>query len=124
MVSPSVYKLVHVLGLLLVFMAMGGLSMHAINAGTRDTNRGRRLAGATYSIGLLLLLLGGFGWLGATGAMSAGMPAWVWVKLLIWLAIGALLALPGRRPELGRVVWIVAPLLGVLAGWLGGTKPF
>ena len=124
MVSPSVYKLVHVLGLLLVFLALGGLSLHAINGGTRDTNSGRRLAGMSYGIGLLLILVGGFGWLGSTGVMGGGMPGWVWAKLLIWLAIGGLLALPGRRPDLGRLVWLVAPVLGVLAGWLGATKPF
>lgn len=124
MLSPEIYKLVHVLGLLLVFLSLGGIAMHAINGGTRDTNRGRRLVVITYGTGLLLILFGGFGWLGASGIMKAGMPLWVWAKLLIWLAIGGLLALPGRKPELGRPVWYLAPLLGLLAGWLGGTKPF
>jgi hypothetical protein len=93
MLQPDVYKIVHVAGILLVFMSLGGLSLHAINGGTRETNAARRLVGT-------------------------------WVKIGIWLLIGGLLALPGRRPEAGRWVWIVAPLLGVAGAWLAGTKPF
>jgi hypothetical protein len=124
MLQPDVYKIVHVAGILLVFMSLGGLSLHAINGGTRETNAARRLVGITYGAGLLLILLGGFGWLGATGVMGEGIPGWTWVKIGIWLLIGGLLALPGRRPEAGRWVWIVAPLLGVAGAWLAGTKPF
>ena len=123
--SPDFYKLVHVVGLLMVFLALGGLSLHAINGGTRDTNAARRLVGLTYGAGLVLILLGGFGWLGATGVMSSGaMPLWTWIKLALWLLVGALLALPGIRPELGKLVWFVAPLIGLLAAWVARTKPF
>jgi hypothetical protein len=122
--SPDVYKLVHVAGILMVFLSLGGLALHGINGGTRESNDARRLTAVTYGIGLLLILLGGFGWLGATGAMGAGMPGWTWAKLGIWMAIGGLLALPTVKPELSRVVWFVAPVLGVLGAWLARTKPF
>ena len=69
--SPEVYKLVHVAGILMVFMSLGGLALHAINGGTKDSNGGRRLTTMTYGIGLFLILLGVFGWLGAAGMMSA-----------------------------------------------------
>ncbi len=122
--SPDVYKLVHVAGILMVFLSLGGLALYGINGGTRESNDARRLTAVTYGIGLLLILLGGFGWLGATGAMGAGMPGWTWAKLGIWMAIGGLLALPTVKPELSRVVWFVAPVLGVLGAWLARTKPF
>lgn len=123
--SPDAYKIVHVVGLLMVFLALGGLSLHAMNGGTKDTNRQRRLVAATYGIGLLLILVGGFGWLGATGVMSGGaMPLWTWAKLAIWLLVGALLALPSVRPELGRLVWLLAPVVGLVAAWIARTKPF
>ncbi|MDP2471797.1 MAG: hypothetical protein Q8W45_06895 [Candidatus Palauibacterales bacterium] len=122
--SPDVYKLVHVAGLLMVFMSLGGLALHGINGGTKDSNGARRLTTLTYGIGLLLILLGGFGWLGATGMLSQGVPGWTWAKLAIWLTIGALLAVPAVKPELSRLVWFVAPALGVLAAWLARTKPF
>jgi len=122
--SPTVYKLIHVAGILLVFMSLGGLALHAMNGGTKETNRARGLTTATYAIGLLLILLGGFGFLGASGMLNAGMPGWAWAKLCIWLTVGALLALPSVRPGLSRLVWLVAPVLGVLGAWLARTKPF
>ena len=122
--SPDVYKLVHVAGILMVFLSLGGVALHGINGGTRESNQARRLTAATYGIGLLLILLGGFGWLGATGMMGAGMPGWTWAKLGIWMAIGALLALPTVKPELSRLVWFAAPILGVLGAWLARSKPF
>jgi len=121
---PTVYKLIHVAGILMVFMSLGGLALHAMNGGTKATNRARRLTTSTYGIGLLLILLGGFGFLGASGMLSAGMPGWAWAKLGIWLVIGALLALPSVRPEMSRLVWIAAPILGVIGAWLARTKPF
>jgi hypothetical protein len=56
--------------------------------------------------------------------MSGGMPGWTWAKLGIWMAVAGLLALPAVKPELGRFVWLVAPLLGVIGAWLARTKPF
>lgn len=122
--SPNVYKLVHVAGLLMVFMSLGATALHAMNGGTKSSNQARGLTTATYAVGLLLILLGGFGWLGASGMMSEGMPGWTWAKLGIWMAVGALLALPNVRPEYSRLAWILAPVLGVIGGWLAGYKPF
>ena len=122
--SPAVYKLVHVAGLIMVFLALGGLALHAMNGGTKETNGSRRLTTGTYAVGLFLILLGGFGWLGASGIMGAGMPGWTWAKLGVWMAVGALLALPSVKPELSRVAWFLAPLLGVIGAWLARSKPF
>ena len=119
------YKIIHLVGLLMVFMGVGGLSLHAINGGTRETNRGRRLVAVTYGLGLFLILLGGFGWLGETGMMGSGqMPLWVWMKLGLWLVVGGLLAIPTVRPDLGRLVWFVAPIVGLVAAWVARAKPF
>jgi len=122
--SPDTYKLVHVAGILMVFMSLGGLALHGINGGTKDSNGARRLTTVTYGVGLFLILLGGFGWLGTSGTMGAGMPGWTWAKLGIWMAVGALLAVPTVRPDLSRLVWIAAPILGVIGAWLARTKPF
>jgi hypothetical protein len=122
--SPSFYKIVHLVGLLMVFLALGGVSLHAMNGGTKDTNVARRLVAITYGIGLLLILVGGFGWLGASGVMSGGgMPLWTWIKLALWLAVGGLLALPAVRPGSGKLVWFLAPLIGLIGAWIALVKP-
>lgn len=124
MLSAEVYKIIHLLGVFMVFVALGGLCLHAVNGGSTETNRARRLVALTYGIGLLVILVGAFGWLARTGVMAGGLPGWVWVKLALWLALGGLLSLPGRRPELGRVLWFVGPAVGVLAAAIAITKPF
>ena len=63
--SPDVYKLVHVAGIFMVFMSLGGLALHGLNGGTKESNRSRRWTTITYGIGLFLILLGGFGYPGS-----------------------------------------------------------
>lgn len=124
MIPYETYKLIHLLGFWLIVLALGGLSLHAINGGTRASNTARRLVAITHGVGLFLVLLGGFGLLARIGVVHGGFPGWVWVKLAVWVAIGALLALPYRRPELGRVLWVAIPVLGAVAASMAIYKPF
>ncbi|MDT8436901.1 MAG: hypothetical protein RRA92_09110 [Gemmatimonadota bacterium] len=124
MISLNVYKLIHILGILLTFASLGGLVVHALSGGTKATNAARRLVTVSYGAGLLLILLGGFGMLARLGLAHTGLPGWIWAKLAIWAAVGGLLALPYRRPAAGRLIWSGAILLGLTAAWLGLNKPF
>ena len=124
MISLSAYKLVHILGILLVFLSFGGLVLHAMNGGTKTTNTGRRLVAIGYGLGLFLILLGGFGMLARLGIVQGGLPGWIWFKLVLWLAIGGLVALPYRKPGSARLLWVLGPALGLLAAWAGLYKPF
>jgi hypothetical protein len=116
----DVYKLMHLLGLFLVLIALGGLALHGANGGSRETQRWRRPVAITHGLGLLLLLVGGFGMLAKLGA---GLPPWAAGKLVLWLALGAALGLLGRRPALGRPLWFVVPLLALGAAMLAIYKP-
>lgn len=122
MLSLQVYKLAHLLGLFLVFTSLGGLVLHAMNGGDRESNQRRGLVFATHGIGLLLVLVSGFGMLARLGIH--GVPGWAAVKLVIWLVIGGLVALPQRVPAASRFVWFLAPALALVAGWLALYKPF
>jgi hypothetical protein len=124
MISLNLYKLVHILGILLVFSSFGGLVLHAMNGGTKATNGGRRLVMAGYVVGLFLILLGGFGMLARLDIVQGGLPGWVWFKLVVWIVIGGLIALPYRKPEASRLLWILGPALGLIAAWAGLFKPF
>lgn len=119
--SYEFYRLVHFVGLAAVFVALGGATLHAINGGTHETNRARGLMAATHGVGLLLVLVAGFGML---AKHNLGMGGWVHAKLTLWVLLGALVAVPLRMPGAARALWFVLPLLLALGGWLAVTKPF
>ena len=122
MLPHQVYKLVHVLGIALVYSALGGILVHVLNGGDKATLGARKLVAATHGIGMLLILVGGFGMLARLG-LDFGASHWVHVKLLIWLLLGAAVALPWRVPALTKPLWAVAPLLGMAAAALALYKP-
>ncbi|MCB9761341.1 MAG: hypothetical protein H6739_15980 [Alphaproteobacteria bacterium] len=117
------YKLVHFLGLFIVFTALAGRAYYALNGGTKDADVARKLTGAAHGTGLLLVLVGGFGMLAKSG-MIHSLPGWVHAKLTLWLLVAAALALPFRSPGLARALLIALPLLGLAGAWLAGAKPF
>lgn len=117
------YKILHILGLVAIWAALGGATLHAMNGGTRESNPGRKIVAATHGIGLLLMLLGGFGMLARLG-MTSGLPGWVIGKVVLWLLVGGLLAVPLRVPALAKPLWFAMPLLAGLGAWLALYKPF
>jgi hypothetical protein len=116
-----VYKTLHLVGVMLTIVALGGMAIHAANGGTRDQSLTRRLTTATHGLGLLLVLVAGFGMLVRLGG-SAG-SGWVLIKLVIWLVLGAAAVIPYRRPQFARALFLIVPLLAALAAIVAITKP-
>ena len=112
--SYELYNLLHILGIVLVFMSLGALAFHGANGGTKKTNQVRGLVMASHGVGLLLILVAGFGMLARIGG---GMPGWLHPKLLIWVLIGAAPALLNRKPEWGKGMWIALPLLAAVSAY-------
>lgn len=117
--SYEFYKILHVLGIVLVFMALGAQAFHGANGGTKQTNKVRGMVMATHGVGVVLLLVAGFGMLAKVQSMSAGLPGWLHPKLLIWVLIGAAPAILNRKPEWGKILWFALPLLAVGAAYFG-----
>lgn len=120
--SLLAYKTIHLFAVILTFTILGGLALHAANGGGRDTNSQRKLTGILHGLGLLLLLVSGFGALArlATG----GVPGWVWAKIVLWLLLGAAAVTFRRGPGVARLVLWLLPVLGGVAAWLALYKPF
>jgi hypothetical protein len=116
------YKVLHIFSVILTFTVLGGLALHATNGGGREGNAAGKLPGILHGLGLLLVLISGFGLLARLDL--GGIPPWVWCKLVIWLAIGASAAVVRRSPTLSRVLFFLLPLLGGIAVWLAIYKPF
>lgn len=121
MVELGVAKLIHLVGIFMLFLSLGGLVLHGINGGTRQ-HRGRYLAAVTHGVGMVLVLIGGFGML-ARLQTAWPWPWWVLAKLGIWLVFGGMLAAILRRPAFGKFYWWLLLVFGAGAAYLGGMKP-
>lgn len=106
-------------------MALGGAALSAMSVGLRASDPGRKWVAITHGVGLLIALVGGFGLLARLGiSHGADWPLWVWLKLGIWLVLGAMTALIGRNPRHARLFWALIPVLAVCAAYLAINKPF
>lgn len=120
--SLQLYRVLHVLGVVFLFTSLGALLL-AARAGVQS-GVSRKTANMTHGIALVLILVAGFGAL-ARYQLSNPMawPAWVWLKFLIWLAMGGIIVVLRRAPQSSTVLWWILPLLGGLAAYLGIYKP-
>lgn len=116
MISYAAYRVIHILGALLLFLSFGGTLAAAANGRNK-------IAAAFHGLGLVVLLVSGFGLMFRLGISHTSFPLWIWLKLAIWLALGAALTLIKRAPNLRTALWIVLPLLGTLAAYLCIYKP-
>ena len=129
MISYTVYKVVHYLG---VFALVSTLSVmlgraafaSAESGGEAGDDPWRKRLGILHGIALFLVLLGGFGMLARLGVDHGNLfPGWIWAKLVLWLALGGLVAF--RRSATWAVrALVMVPLLAALAGYVAFTKPF
>jgi uncharacterized membrane protein SirB2 len=125
MFSYEFYVVLHVTGILLTFVALGGLAVHSINGGTRATNRARAITAALHGTGLLFVLVAGFGLMARTGIMhGTAWPTWLLVKMAIWLVLGFAVVLLNRMEQSGRWLIFALPALGVVAAAMAMFKPF
>ncbi len=115
-------RVLHFFGLIMVFLALGGALVHAINGGTREHAWKKQLS-IMHGIGLVLVLVAGIGLTHALG-MKGGWPGWVWAKIVVWLALGGITVPIIRRPELARSLWWAVLALGLLGVGLAVAKPF
>jgi hypothetical protein len=125
MIPLEPYKLLHIVGVMLAFAALGGLALTVENGATKQTSRSRKLIAMTHGIAMFLVILGGFGALARLNiSHGGGLPGWIIVKLLVWLAMAAIVVLPYRKPASARAVFWALPVLGVIAVSMALWKPF
>ncbi len=65
--SYEFYQTLHVLGLFLLFSSLGAAALHAMNGGTKESNPSRKWVAITHGVGLLFVLVAGFGLLAKSG---------------------------------------------------------
>jgi len=112
MLSYGTYKIIHMVGLALLFFGLGSM-----------LGKARFLAFLSHGLGLLLLVVGGFGMAARLGLVHS-LPGWIYAKLFIWLLFGLSISLMKRRPQWANKSVVLFVGLVALAAWLANTKPF
>lgn len=111
-----IYQMMHLLGVLLVFTAYGAL---IARVWTGSTAAGLRKFGAIVSgIGLLLILVSGFGM-----QPIYGWPLWILVKVAVWLSLGAMIVMINRKALPGPGLFAVTIILGLIAVAMAYVRP-
>lgn len=119
------YEILHIVGIAMLFLAIWGVATHAANGGTKAGSQTRGLMSSVHGVGALLILVGGFGMLARIGFKhGANFPGWLWVKLIVWLVLSAIVLLPYRKPALAKPFIFILPLLAGLAVYMALYKPF
>jgi len=120
MFGYDVYIMLHLAGAFAVAMAYGGLGMWAMNEKEMGENRFKKLGVIAHGVGLLAIIVGGFGMLANMGEnpMTLG---WVHLKLTIWLALGGGLTLLKKKPELAKEILGTAFMLMFAAASIGAN---
>jgi hypothetical protein len=122
MIALEIYKNIHLLGVFMILVALGGLILQQINTRTRE-QIWRKPVAITHGIGMVLVLVAGFGML-ARGGIQWPWPGWVIGKIIIWLVFGVLIAVIGRSPGLAKPLWWITIALAGVAAYLALNKPF
>lgn len=99
--DPNFYQVLHIIGIAMVFLGYGALLARSMAA--PDNVSVRKLGSITSGIGLLLILVAGFGLISKLGHSFSD--PWLIVKMVIWLALGGLIVLINRKPQLAVMLW-------------------
>jgi hypothetical protein len=125
--SLQVYQILHMGGFALVFVALGGMASFAMQTAGVTIAEGEtpparpKLWAILHGLGLVLLLVAGFGALAKLG--YKGPPAWAWGKLVIWLLLGATPVIFKRAPQVAKPLVAALPLIALAAAALAVLKP-
>jgi hypothetical protein len=110
--SLQFYHFLHLIGLILVFIGIGGML----------SSEGAKKAMMWHGFGLLISIVSGFGMLAKLGIMGT-MPVWAWIKIGLWLVLGFLPVLAKRRVIATPLVVLIAAITGAALAYLGYFKP-
>lgn len=118
----EVYKIIHLVSLVLLMSGLVGLLTVRMSGAVLQPNV-KKLVFIAHGIGLLFLLISGFGLLARLG-LTQNMPGWVFGKIAVWLILGGAIALVKRKGQLGMPIFIGLILIFTVAAYLAVAKPF
>ncbi|MEN0058835.1 MAG: hypothetical protein AAGB31_08375 [Bdellovibrio sp.] len=120
--SYQFYKIIHLLGLMLLFFGFGGLLVTTY--AKLQLNKAARMMGyITHGLGLLFIVISGFGMAARLG-LIVSLPGWIYAKIGIWVLLGIGVSIVKRKGTIGWPVAILLLGLGTSAAFIAVNKPF
>ena len=120
--SREFYLFLHLTGIMILFFGLAALLVLGLT-GQFQNKRARLLGFVSHGIGLFLMIFSGFG-LAAKLGLLANLPGWLYVKIGVWVLLGASVSLLRRKPQLAVMSYALIILLGATAAYMGLFKPF
>jgi len=117
---PYIYHILHLTGIIMLFLGYGALLGRSLIGS--DDAKVKKLGSITSGIGLLLIFIAGFGLITKMGYGFT--TPWILVKLVIWFALGGLIAVINRKPQCATGLWWMLVALGLLAAIMVYARPF
>lgn len=119
----EIYKILHLIGIFLLTSGLVGMLVLAWS-GHQIAGKVKTFAFITHGLGLVFLLVSGFGLLARMGFMhNQGMPFWIYVKLAIWLIMGGVISLAKRKGSIGWPIYFLMMAIFIAAAYFGVYKP-
>jgi hypothetical protein len=120
--SYGFYKVLHLIGILGVFISLGALILHSYNGNAKNF-KGRKMVVITHGVSLAVVFVAGFGLMARLNMMGASWPLWIYLKIGIWLALGGIVAVISRKAEWAMPLWYSVLIIGGCAAWVANYKP-
>jgi hypothetical protein len=120
--SYFTYKFLHLIGVFMLLFSLGSLIVSRSLSLTERSPWSKTLS-AINGIGLLIVLIAGFGLLARLG-IAFPWQGWVFLKIFIWILLAFIASIVARHPASGRVLWWVTLFIASAAAWLASFKPF
>ncbi|MCA8974425.1 MAG: hypothetical protein KDC98_06870 [Planctomycetes bacterium] len=114
--SPEFYRIAHIVGVLMLFLGLGGM----LACGGREGAKAPALFPMLHGLGLIVMVVAG---IGRAHKVGFGWPSWLLLKIVCWLVIAVLPVFVKRGKLNGAVAVLLALCLGGVALWLAATKP-
>lgn len=119
--SYEFYKIAHLLGIFLLTSGLMGV-FFTVWSGTAFQGKIKSMSFALHGIGLLIMLVSGFGLLARMG-LVAGLPTWVYFKLGLWAFFALAISVLKRKGHLGMPLYLVLLAGYFCAAYIGVIKP-
>ena len=120
--SYEFYKVLHHIGLFMLFLGIGGL-LFSFAMKVEVPKNLKSLGFMLHGFGLLVLLISGFGQLAKLDLMKS-IPGWAFAKMGIWLLMGGMAPLIKKKGHQTAAFALIILAIGGLAATLAIEKPF